>query len=66
MKIEEYISSGIVELYVMGLCSEEEKQEINSLRKQNPVLEKAIRDFESVLEAKMQQNMLPRARGTRN
>ena len=57
MKIEEYISSGIVELYVMGLCSEEEKQEINSLRKQNPVLEKAIRDFESVLEAKMQQNI---------
>ena len=57
MKIEEYISSGIVELYVMGVCSEEEKQEINSLRKHNPVLEKAIRDFESVLEAKMQQNI---------
>ena len=57
MKIEEYISSGIVELYVMGLCSEEEKQEINSLRKQSPALEKAIREFESVLETKMQQNI---------
>ena len=56
MKIEEYISSGIIELYVMGLCSEEEKREVNSMRKQNPALEKAIRDFESVLEAKMQQH----------
>ena len=58
MNIQDYISSGIVELYVMGLCSEEEKKELESLRKQYPELENAIADFEKELEEKMQRDIL--------
>jgi len=56
MNIQEYISSGIVELYVMGVCSNDEKLELESLRLQYPELNKAILDFEIELEEKMLRN----------
>jgi anti-sigma-K factor RskA len=56
MNIQEYISSGIIELYVMGVCSREEKLELEALRIQHPELNKAIIDFEIELEAKMLKN----------
>ena len=56
MNIQEYISSGIIELYVMGVCSSEEKHELEALRQQYPELNKAIIDFEIELEEKMLRN----------
>lgn len=50
MDINEYISSGIIEMYVMGLCSPEEKTELELLRSQHPVLDTAIVQFEKDFE----------------
>ncbi len=46
MDINNYISSGIIEMYVMGLCSPEEKAELQLLRTQYPSLNVAIHQFE--------------------
>ena len=56
MNIQEYIKSGVIELYVMGLCNEEESQELESMRKQHPSVNDAILEFEAELETKMQQS----------
>ena len=56
MNIDEYISSGIIEQYVLGMCSNEEKNELELLRKKYPVLQKAITDFELSFEQKMMAN----------
>ena len=62
MNIKEYISSGIIEMYVMGLCSAEEKKELETLRRQHPVLNEAIVQYEKEMEEKMQQQItLPSA-----
>ncbi len=50
MDINNYIASGIIEMYVMGLCSQEEKTELESLRTQHPALDMAIIQFEKELE----------------
>lgn len=55
MNIETYISSGIIEQYVLGLCSAEERNELELLRKQEPMLHKAILEFEIAFEQKMMQ-----------
>lgn len=60
MDIKEYISSGIIETYVMGLCSPDEEMELEQLRSQHPELDKAIIDYEEVMEKNMrQQTTLP-------
>ncbi|MCU0388103.1 MAG: anti-sigma factor [Chitinophagaceae bacterium] len=60
MDIQEYISSGVVEAYVLGLATVEEVQEIENLRKQHPALDAAITDFEISLEQQgMQQAAAP-------
>jgi anti-sigma-K factor RskA len=56
LNIENYISSGIIEQYVMGLCSAEEKNELELLRQKDAVLNKAIINFEIELENKMMRN----------
>jgi anti-sigma-K factor RskA len=56
MDIKEYIGSGIIELYVMGLCSREEEQELEQLRSQYPELKAAILQYESEMESRMLQN----------
>jgi anti-sigma-K factor RskA len=53
MDIKEYISSGIIELYVMGLCSPEEEKELEQLRRQHPELQEAILRYETEMENKM-------------
>lgn len=58
MNIHEYIKSGVVELYVMGLCTEVEKNEIEQLRLQHPELDDAIHSFEKSLEKNMQEQGL--------
>lgn len=50
MDINNYISSGIIEMYVMGLCSPEEKAEMELLRLQYPELNKAVLQFETEFE----------------
>ena len=57
MDINEYISSGIIEMYVMGLCNAAEKHELESLRHQHPVLNKAIVAYEKELEERMQKDI---------
>jgi anti-sigma-K factor RskA len=56
MNIQEYISSGIIEQYVMGLCSDEETHQVETLRKQYPELNNAITKYEDELEKRMLQN----------
>jgi anti-sigma-K factor RskA len=60
MDIKDYISSGIIELYVMGLCSPEEEKELEQLRLQHPALHEAILRYEEELESKMlQESTMP-------
>jgi anti-sigma-K factor RskA len=60
MDIKEYISSGIIETYVMGLCSPDEEKELEQLRSQYKELDKAIIDYEVAMEKNMlQQTTLP-------
>jgi len=56
MDINDYISSGIIEMYVMGLCSREEKAELELLRPQHPELDLAIVQFEKDFENNLLQN----------
>jgi anti-sigma-K factor RskA len=50
MDINSYIASGIVEMYVMGICSAEERTELELLRSQQPALNTAIIQFERSFE----------------
>ncbi len=58
MDIQEFISSGNIEMYVMGLASAEEKAEMEDLRTKYPALEKAILQFEKEFENNMRANSL--------
>ncbi len=58
MDIENYILSGIIEQYVMGLCTVEEKIELEILRQQHNVLNDAIVSFELSMEKKMMNDIL--------
>ncbi len=58
MNIKEYISSGIIELYVMGLCSPQEEQEIELLKTKHPELQIAITEFELQMEKNMMQQAI--------
>ncbi|WP_343561352.1 anti-sigma factor [Sphingobacterium sp.] len=50
MDIKAYISSGIIESYVLGLASEEEVSILNCIRKNNVEVEQAIAEAEKTLE----------------
>lgn len=56
MDIKNYISSGIIELYVMGLCTPEEEKELEQYRTTYPELDKAITDYEQEMEQQALQN----------
>jgi anti-sigma-K factor RskA len=56
MNIQEYISSGIIESYVLGLASEEERAEFEKLCRQYPELVNARNNFELALEEQARQN----------
>lgn len=59
MNIQEYIQSGIIESYVLGLASTEEINEIDRLRKEHLEVEKAIDYFSILLENEAIQNAIP-------
>ena len=56
MNIKEYISSGIVESYVLGLASEEERREFEQLCSQYPEILEARTAFEISLEKQAFEN----------
>lgn len=61
MDIEAYISSGIIESYVLGLASEEEVSILNCIRKNNSAVDQAITEAEKMFEdlAEIQAANLP-------
>lgn len=59
MNIQEYISSGIVESYVLGLASDEEKLEFEQLMATNAALREAKEAFEISLEQHALANAVP-------
>jgi anti-sigma-K factor RskA len=56
--IQEYISSGIVESYVLGLASEEERREFEQLCTQHPEVLAARTSFELALEKQAMENAI--------
>ncbi|MGH2552150.1 MAG: anti-sigma factor [Chitinophagaceae bacterium] len=58
MNIKEYISSGIVESYVLGLASEDERREFEQLCKQYPELLAIRNEFEMDLEKQAMENAI--------
>ncbi len=50
MDIKEYISSGIIEAYVLGLATEEEVSILDCVRQKNPEVQQAILDAQLLLE----------------
>ena len=59
MNVQEYIESGIIESYVMGLASEPEKAEFERLCTLYPELVTARRKFEERLEGYAWENAVP-------
>jgi len=53
VNIQEYISSGMIESYVLGLASAEERTEFEKLCKQYPELKAARNEFEIALEKQL-------------
>lgn len=51
MNIQEYIASGILESYVLGLANEKEIAEIEALASQSPEIKAEIRAIEDALES---------------
>lgn len=56
MNVQDYISSGIVESYVLGLASPEEQAEFETMCKQHPEVLQARIDFELSIEQQAMQN----------
>ena len=59
MNVQEYIESGIIESYVMGLASESERAEFERLCSQYPELVVARKKFEESLEGYASENATP-------
>ena len=58
MDIQAYISSGIIEAYVLGLASNEEVREVEMYAAQYTQVKQAITDFEIALEAQAMQTAI--------
>jgi anti-sigma-K factor RskA len=56
MNSNEYITSGIIEAYVMGLCTPQEKAEVEAMRMQHADVNNAILQFETELEKQFTEN----------
>jgi anti-sigma-K factor RskA len=66
VNVQEYISSGIVESYVLGLASPEERSEFEQLCKQYSELLKARTDFELAIEKQAMENAIAPAADLKN
>ncbi len=58
MNTQEYISSGIIESYVLGLASDEERREFEQLCTQYPEVLQARTSFEQALEKQAMENAI--------
>ncbi|HEY1869742.1 MAG TPA: hypothetical protein VGG71_01720, partial [Chitinophagaceae bacterium] len=58
MDIKEYIQSGVIEQYVLGLATNEEATELEQLRAQYPELNEAVLSFEKNLEVHLTANKI--------
>jgi anti-sigma-K factor RskA len=56
VNVREYISSGIVESYVLGLATAEEQAEFETMCRQHPEILQARIDFELAMEQQSRQN----------
>ena len=56
MDLKEYIASGILEAYVLGQVSPQEKQEVECLSSIYPAINEALQDFQISLEKVADQN----------
>ena len=65
MNIQEYISSGIIESYVLGLASAEERAEFERMCAEYPAIREARDAFERSLEAIAMEHTIPPAAGTK-
>lgn len=59
MDIQSYISSGVIEAYVMGLATEEEIQILQCVQKHNAEVRQAVLDAELALEGLATQQAVP-------
>jgi len=59
MNVKEYISSGIIESYVMGLASDEERREFEANCAQYPEIAEARNAFETTLEEQLTKDTVP-------
>ena len=59
MNTQEYISSGIIEAYVLGLASAEEIAEVEKNMREHSEVREAVIEFEKQLEKKALQNAVP-------
>ena len=57
MSYKDYISSGIIEQYVLGLCTPEEEAELEQLRKVDAAFNEAIINFEIQFENEMMRHI---------
>ena len=58
MNVQEYISSGVIESYVLGLASEEERNEFEKMCAQYPEVLAARTAFELALEKQAMENVI--------
>ncbi len=56
MNTQDYINSGMIEAYALGLCNAQEKAELELLRMQEPSINEAILAFERSLENSLQES----------
>lgn len=61
MNIDNYISSGAIESYVLGIADAQEAAEVQQLSLEYPEIKQAIADFEASLEAAAFANAMPPA-----
>ena len=66
MNIEEYISSGIIESYVLGLADAQEVAELEQLKGAHPEIQTAIDSFEASLETAAFANTITPAADTKD
>ena len=59
MDINKYISSGILENYVLGLISENERREVEEAAANYPAIQNALFDIEDALKSYIQANAMP-------
>lgn len=50
MNVQDYIQSGIIESYVLGMANEQEAAELLQLSQQHPEIKQAVESFEASLE----------------